>query len=155
MKIVAFLQNQWFRNPERAKFMLDKYQARDKDGGRERFLHDFLFFGCLTGRRLLATFGEDLCRQIIWEETSKEIGGKSSSAMPIDYTHINHVLEKHNPDLMILFGARAAKIVEFGTNNGKISHIICPHPAARGSEVVNCLKTAAKAVKDALQSGAV
>lgn len=50
MKVVAFLQCQWFRDPERAKKTLARYEAHGSHG-REAFLRDMLFLGCLTGKR--------------------------------------------------------------------------------------------------------
>ncbi len=70
MKVLGLLQNMWFKDPERAKKTLAFYYEKKGDGGRERFISDMLFFGCLTGRRLRQAFGEERCDEIIWEEVS-------------------------------------------------------------------------------------
>lgn len=81
-KIVAFLQNQWFRDPERMKRIREDVHWKDKP--RWHWNATWLFFGCLTGRRLLEALGEDLCSEIYWEEISPEIGGFAASAFPAD-----------------------------------------------------------------------
>lgn len=93
MKILAFLQNQWFKDPEGVKAMFAEHPER-----RERYIEAFLFMGCLTGRRLKSALGEELCNQIVWEEISPEIGGHASSKFPPDLAHI---IGKHKPDVVI------------------------------------------------------
>lgn len=133
MKIVAFLQNQWFNNPERVRqIFLRQPEAR------EFYIAAFLFMGCLTGRRLQKVFGEQLCEQIIWEEQSPQIGGKASSKFPADACHIRRVIAKHKPDIILAFGQSAKdallEIRREGSCHESIATwklIIGPHPAAR------------------------
>lgn len=120
MKIVAFLQNQWFKDPEWAKQMLQRYP-------RHRFLHCTLFMGCKTGQNLRIAFG-DLCEEIYWEEVSREIGGHSSSAFPPDLEHISAVLDQQRPDVVLAFGKIATKGVKACWQGRMIEY---PHPAAR------------------------
>src|SRR6266568_1090430 len=107
MKIVAFMQNQWFRNPHKAREIFDKHSNK-----REELIARFLFAGRgLSGRRLQAAFG-DLCDQIVWEESSTNFGGESSSLFPADMAHIKRVLEKHKPDIVLAFGKVASNALQ-------------------------------------------
>jgi hypothetical protein len=127
MKIVSFLQNQWFREPERVKQLYEKYPEQ-----RERMIASFLFMGCLTGQRLQRVFGEDLCRKITWEEASRNIGGRSSSQFPADINHIKTVLEKHKPIVVLAFGKIVSVPLAQLKEQGAPWHLItAPHPAAR------------------------
>lgn len=124
MRIVAFLQNQWFKDPEGVKAMFAEHPER-----RERYIEAFLFMGCLTGRRLKSVFGEDLCDGIIWEEASREVGGKSQSLFAADRQHMMAVIRKHNPTVILCFGKIAAEGVK--SLPIEIPVIYGPHPAAR------------------------
>lgn len=106
MKVVAFLQNQWFKDPERAKMILERYEKDERHGGngREMFLRDMLFLGCLTGKNLQKAFTWDVCADIIWEESSKNMGGNSASKFKADPEHMKAVIEKHHPDVIMVFG---------------------------------------------------
>ncbi len=128
MKIVAFLQNQWFRNPEGIKAMFAENPER-----RERYIEAFLFMGCLTGKRLQAVFGEELCGAIIWEEISPEIGGHASSKFPANPAHIRAVLEKHKPTVVLAFGKLASDALRSMEVDAAI--IYGPHPAARNGAI--------------------
>lgn len=124
MKILAFLQNQWFHNPEAIKA-----QFARRPEMRNALIGTYLFMGCLTGRRLAAALGDDLCDQIIWEECSPEIGGKSSAAFPADLKHIRHAITEHMPDLILAFGKLAGDALR--TLKPSQPVIYGPHPAAR------------------------
>ncbi len=133
MKIVAFLQNQWFKDPEGVKAMFAEHPEC-----RERYIEAFLFMGCLTGKRLRAVFGEELCNQIVWEEISPEIGGHSASKFPPDPAHIERVLRKHAPDVVLCFGKLATNGVLATLSNPELRDlphgfdlVHGPHPAAR------------------------
>lgn len=147
-KIVAFLQNQWFKQPDRIKAQIAEAPARHPHkfrshaDAREWFLSAYLFMGCVTGKRLRAAFGEELCNQITWEEQSPEIGGKASSAFPPDFEHIRGVLARHSPTHVIALGSLAAGALTKIHCDDKVSwKLICgPHPAARFPDIVARLK---------------
>jgi hypothetical protein len=101
---LAFLQNQWFKNPERVREMMDR-----KPESRQWFIKQFLFAGCLTGRRLISAFGQDLVDQIVWEEISPQIGSKSGSWFDPDPVHIAAMIQKFQPRVIICFGTLAAE----------------------------------------------
>lgn len=129
MKIVAFLQNQWFKDPERIKAMLS-----ENPGLRERYISAFLFMGCLTGKRLQSVFGEELCAAIIWEEASPKVGSHSRSLFAADRQHIMSVVHKHKPTVILSFGKIASEGVRsLPTVDAAI--IYGPHPAARNGAI--------------------
>lgn len=134
MKIVAFLQNQWFKDPEGIKAMMEGHPER-----RERYISAFLFMGCLTGKRLQSAFGEDLCDAIVWEEASPEVGGHSRSLFAADRQHMMSVIHKHKPTVILSFGKIASEGVKslpiFGEFDLNIAVIYGPHPAARNGAI--------------------
>jgi hypothetical protein len=127
MKILAFLQNQWFKRPEVVRDIYrrnpDKYEA---------LVARFLFMGCKTGRMLRTAFGVEMCDRIIWCEASPQIGGESSSVFPADPDHIQRLLVKHNPKVVIALGTIAANAIRnMPLLTLKFDIIIGPHPTAR------------------------
>ena len=141
MKIVAFLQCQWFKNPARMRHIYELHGNTPEL--RAELNATFLFFGCLSGKRLKASFG-DLCDSIIWEESTKEIGGESSFKPLPDPAHIIAVLDYFKPDLIITFGKVAHHAV---ANLTAIPIISAPHPAARHSTICAELTVAAARVR--------
>lgn len=133
MKILAFMQNQWFKDPEKVRAIYAKHPEMRND-----LIARFLFMGCLSGRRLRAALGEQLCDQIVWEEASPEIGGNAASKFPADTNHIAGAIIKHKPDVVFAFGAIASNGVlaawpEIAAHPTPIVFelITGPHPAAR------------------------
>ena len=143
MKTLAFLQNMWVRDPGRVKHTI----AQDGEGFRRRFLTYALFAGCLTGRRLKAAFG-DLCDDIVWEEVSCEIGGKSSSVFPPDYAHITQRMAEEKPDVLLAFGKIACDALVFVAAPRPVPVISGPHPAARHSTVAAELSEMANKLRE-------
>ncbi len=156
MKTVAFLQNQWFKNPERIARM---YEGNTLD---QRCRRDqmFLFYRCLTGRRLRHAFGEEVClgRDIVWANASPKIGGKSSAKFPADPEHMLSILEYFNPKIVITFGAIAQdgwkevcrqSVFELYE---PLNHLHGPHPAARHSAVISELRSIADQWKKLVQA---
>lgn len=123
VKIVAFLQNQWFKDPERVRAMIARHPEM-----RNQLLTRFLFAGCPTGKKLGRAFG-DLCGRIVWENASPLIGGQASSKFPADLDHIRGVLEAERPDVVLAFGAIAQGGVA-ACWRGRVLNL--PHPTARG-----------------------
>jgi hypothetical protein len=148
MKVVAFLQNMWFKDPAR----MERQLATTFKGDREKFIRTWLFWSCLTGKRLRQAFGEELCDEIVWEEASPKMGGHSSSAFPADPIHIGGVIRRHNPDVVMAFGKIAVSgVVSLVQNLGALEPgwtlIAGPHPAARGNEVLGQLATMANQLR--------
>lgn len=144
MTVVAFLQNMWFKDPEGAKRVFTDHPDR-----REYLISAFLFMGCLTGRRLRAAFGEDTCERIVWEECSREIGGRSSSAFPADMNHIRAVIRKHSPDIVLAFGRIAVDAVNQLRPLPKCI-LTGPHPAARSPKTTEQLEWMAEQLRGLL-----
>lgn len=128
MVILAFLQNQWFNDPEGVKEMMREHPER-----RQRYIEAFLFMGCLTGRRLRSAFGEELCDAITWEEISPEIGSKSSSKFPPDPVHIKNVIDQFQPTVIVAFGSLAQEGIKYhlATHRFVGRVLYGPHPADR------------------------
>lgn len=137
IKILAVMQNQWFKDPDRIRAILDHGLKRGLK--RHDFIMRTLFMGCKSGRVLKSVFGETLCRRIIWEEASPNIGGHASSAFPADPSHLNAVLEEINPDIVLAFGRIASDALTLLVPKHML--IIGPHPTARGSDTLSRLNT--------------
>lgn len=154
MKIVAILQNQWFKDPVRVKRIIEEAE-KDHPNAREFYIKTFLFWGCLTGRRLRKILGEEYCEEIVWEECSRQIGGCASSRFPADIEHIKQVIAKHKPRIVIAFGQLAKDaLMQLYYNNTDESGaqdyvlLIAPHPAARQGDVIQQLRTLRKLLDD-------
>lgn len=152
MKILAFLQNQWF---PASKHKIIKY-AYSKHGDTPEDRADlnarYLFFGCLTGKRLRAAFG-DLCDDIIWENASPEIGSESCAKFPPDPQHIAKVILHFRPQVVLTFGSVASqgvlaslKMICPNSEPVRFKVIGCPHPAARHATALNELRTVAEEI---------
>lgn len=140
MKILAFLQCQWFKNPDAVRAIYAKH-ATDLDR-RAKLNARFLFRESLTGKRLRYAFG-DLCREVVWEEVSTEIGGGSSAVFPANAGHMCSVLNHHRPSIVMTFGKIAADAMRRIDCDGldRPYKVICgPHPAARCESVVDDLR---------------
>lgn len=146
MVVVAFLQCQWARNPDKMRVI---YRGASLER-RARLNRAFLFYSCITGRRLTTAFGEDLCDEIIWEETTTEIGGESSFKPLPDPAHIRSVLSHFKPDIILTFGRVAFDAVSPLVN---MPVIAAPHPAARHASVGSELRAAAERLRHLLKSG--
>ncbi len=140
MTILCFLQNLWLKNPERWKEYIDRNEARRP----EIIAHLLLAYGCLTGRRIKACFG-DLLPHMIFEEASREIAGDPRTVCPPDLEHIRACLEKYKPKVVLTFGKVAAAAVAPLCKN--IYIVACPHPAARQKDAVAKLQAAAVQIR--------
>lgn len=129
MKILAVLQNQWFKDPEAWRRSIERHPHM-----RRRMIAFALFRGCLTGRRLKAVFGEDLCHDIVWEEASPHIGGHASSAFPADIPHLKAMLTEIEPNVVLAFGRIASDALTQIVQEQPL--LVGPHPAARGAETL-------------------
>lgn len=146
MKTLAFLQCQWFKDPERVR---DMYRRNPGADFRRRFIARTLFAGCLTGARIEAVFA-DHCQRITFEETSKDIGDKASACFPPDLDHMRDVIDDVRPAIIIAFGAVARRALEAIRPSG-VSIILAPHPAARGPETMADLRAARLALDKLLE----
>lgn len=152
MKIIAFLQNQWVRNPDRVRKTYELHPEQ-----RNRIIGLLLFMNyprcCLTGRRLRVVFGEELCNSIVWEESSEQVGGKSSDCFAADPAHIRRAVAKHQPDIILHFGRIASEGLARALPdiNQTVLLIPGPHPAARHGTVVDELMEMAAKLRTSIK----
>lgn len=139
MKILAILQNQWFKEPEKIR----KLYARRPDD-RNWLIKQFLFMGCRSGARILKAFGDDWIAVMTFEEASPMIHGSPNTPVKPDGAHVRAALEIHTPDIVLLFGKVAQEAYRLahhtpggGVRTDHIRVISGPHPAARHSTVQN------------------
>jgi hypothetical protein len=59
VKVLAFLQNQWFHDPDHVRGILERHPQ-----ARRRIIHYSLFAGCATGRMLKTALGEEWCKKM-------------------------------------------------------------------------------------------
>jgi hypothetical protein len=146
VKVLAFLQNQWFKDPEGVKAMLDRQrpvsqftQEQMREAVRRRFIAYALFAGCLTGRRLKSALGEKWCKAIVWEEANRVIAGDAKTFYPPEVEHVLARVKTEAPDIVILFGKSNHALVPdiAGVFAGLV--LTAPHPAARGGDVLDGL----------------
>ncbi len=134
MKIVAFLQNQWWRDPEGVKKRIANHATPEEF---RRRLIVWGLQGCKTGRvlekRLASVIGPISFKKIHWENSSREIGGKSASSFPANIEHMEKVINKQLPDVILVFGKIAQQGLNLLTVAPHIAILEAVHPASRGS----------------------
>lgn len=123
MTILAVLQNQWFKDPERVRAY---FQRRPQY--RRAFSTRALFAGCYTGKVLVEWFKPHI-GQIVWENASLEVGGVSSSVFKADIPHLRAILAELDPGLVLAFGKVAGDALTPLVDPQKL--VKAPHPAAR------------------------
>lgn len=155
MKIVAFLQNQWFNDPEGVKAMLARHDHEPivRERVRRCLIHYELFAGCVTGRRLEKAFG-DLTGKIVWEEGSRVISGNARDFHPPDRVHIAEVIKTQQPRVILSFGKSNHPIIEELSHESRsVDRVLyLPHPAARQATVPRVLAEAAEELRSWEQS---
>lgn len=127
--ILAFMQNQWFKDAETVKTIFEKYPDM-----RQNLVSRFLFAGCRSGKVLEANLGRDLCNKIIWEECSKEIGSEASSVFPADLVHMEEIFSKFKTQLkaVVCFGSVAkAGWDKLNVDKNDVHYFYAPHPTNR------------------------
>lgn len=139
MKILAFLQNQWFipEQVETVRAIYARARARDDNGTHARTLNRFfLFRSCHTGKVLRAVFGEEV-KGWHWENASPLIGDAPDALYPAEPEHMLRTIDAVKPGAILVFGA----IARAGMEKISVSHyidythslVVGPHPASRGT----------------------
>ena len=156
---LMLMQNQWFRRvgPDtderqiRRKAILDKslkWSPDPKNLEREWHVKQYLFMGCLTGKRLRRAFPEASLfdDNVVFEEVSTRYGWEASFNPGVDTEHVRNVLRKHRPSTIVVFGQVArrvyferaglfkAALIQAGchvVNGTGVRWILAPHPAGR------------------------
>lgn len=139
-RVVAFLHCQWFK-PKSIESIKRMYARNgDTPEKRARLNSILLFYKSVSGRRLKAVFGEDLCHHITWEEITKEVGDHPSFSPPADVKHVKAVLKFFKPEVVITFGRPAETAIKALHLDVPVIH--APHPAARSYTTLNDLHVA-------------
>lgn len=146
-KVLAVLQNQWFRDPEKVKAIIARTPA-----ARRKIITYSLFAGCRTGRVLRDVFGVERCRSIVWEEASPEIGGHASSVFPADTAHLRAVLDCVRPSIVLAFGKIACDALSRMVDGHDL--VVGPHPVARGADTLPRLRIMASCLENMLKARA-
>lgn len=159
--ILAFMQNMWLCDP--AKTHADIEKLRTEKGHeyaekyRRKLISYALFAGCKSGKVLHRAFGESFCTKIIWEESTREIGGFAASSFPADIAHMRACLDEFKPDVVLTFGKipydGVQDVLLAGWEVTKPMGIYrAPHPAARYIGVENEIRATAESVKRYLET---
>lgn len=104
MKIIAFLQNPWFK-PGVNQRVIDRYN-NDKRYRR------IILSGSVTGIRLEKAFGRDLFDLISWYNSSLQTGTTSNFRGKPDPVYMHKVILEENPDMILIFGKIAEQGIE-------------------------------------------
>lgn len=123
MKIVAFMQNPWFRL-DTPKEAIDRYRT-------DQEFHRRLLGETMSGNRLRIAFGEHWFKEIWWDNANPKHSDVASGMMDPDIAHIERVIKEQEPNLIITFGAQAKKGVERSVAAISIKCMHCLHPNAR------------------------
>lgn len=154
--ILAVMQNMWLRDPARYHASLARREAEhgkaEAEVLRRHYIASFLFMGCMTGRRLKQTFGEDLVGQILWEESTRAVADNPRQTFKPDHEHLRAIIEAEQPRVIITFGGIAYLAVAMVMSEHGIRKALirCPHPAARQATVMDDLRKAAAALNELL-----
>lgn len=129
-KVVAFLQNPWFK-PDTPNHVILKY--REDADYRRRVLAL-----SMSGRRLESAFG-NFFSDIHWDNANPLHGNTPGHVSPPDAQHVAQVLRDLQPEAVICFGKQALAgferaQLEFGLlyHLPEIPYHCFPHPNARG-----------------------
>lgn len=123
-RVVIFLQNQWFPEPER-------WRNRMLSAGRHRYLEASLFHSCKTGQVLRRCGFPCFKDDVLYENVSLEISGKPTHVCKPDIEHVLSTIEFHAPELVIALGAVAEEGVVEIHRSRATPCLFGPHPAAR------------------------
>jgi hypothetical protein len=116
MKILAFLQSPSDATfPDTEKHLLDKY--RDDQAYHRKMLRQ-----SMTGNRLYQSFGP-LFDEIHWDNVAP--------IKEVDHEHINDMIVKMEPDLILTFGNDARDALADSIGAIRIKVMECHHPNAR------------------------
>lgn len=138
--VLAVMQNQWVRDPDHLRRILDRHDA----AFRRQMIARLLFMGCVSGKRLKAAFGSEIINKIVWEEASPVITGSPREAPPADVDHLARVIEELKPDLVLTFGriatngvltALGRRLCEREERSG-FPILSAPHPASRNPDAL-------------------
>ena len=133
MKILAFLQNAWFKPGTDPRHIQLYHDNED--------FHRRVLVMSATGRALRKAFGLQLYQEIVWDNASREHGEQRDAVFQPDIHHMARRVAEVKPDVVLLFGrqaetgwddmAKKTNLYSFPDYNVKVFR--APHPTARGS----------------------
>lgn len=123
MKIVAFLQNPWFKEGTDPA-IANRYVT-------DQVFHRKILARTMSGHRLLTAFGQEDFNSIWWDNVAPLAADYASGITPPDPKHIDRVLSSQAPELILTFGLLAKDAINRspGSVRKKVMH--CHHPNAR------------------------
>lgn len=131
MRILAFLQNPWFR-PGTSERHIKMY--RDDPRFHRKVLELYN-----TGKALRRAFG-DAYDGIVWDNANPLHGETRDAVLRPDFLHMARRIAEVSPKLVLLFGRQAQtgwdQITAMNTLRGVVQRVMvlrAPHPMARGS----------------------
>ena len=134
MKVIAFLQNQWWKDPDRVRQIIE--MSREPEKCRQRMLV-YGLMQCKTGmvlmRKIKRVIGGDIFNEIHWENSSRDFGSKSNCKFPPDIEHMQKVINEQDPDVILCFGAIAKEGLDQCTLLSDTDVLYAVHPASRGN----------------------
>ena len=126
MKIVAFLQNPWFREGTP-----DNVIQRYRDDQR---FHRKILLLSMSGKRLHKAFG-DLYNEIHWDNTNWRAVHHAAGKLYPDFKHMANVVSNQEPDMIIAVGNQAwdscIALLKTGVFRKPCVIVRCHHPNAR------------------------
>src|SRR5438067_416503 len=96
MKILAFLQNPWFRASTDPRHIAMYREDQN--------FHRRVLLMSATGRALYRAFGPELYAQIHWDNANPHHGGERGAQFPPDVWHMLTIVVSVRPDVILLFG---------------------------------------------------
>ena len=115
------MQNPWFREGTPPEWV-----TRYRD---DQIFHRRVLGNSMSGKRLRQAFGE-LYEEIHWDNSNWRAVDKASGLMLPDYEHIENVIGREHPNLIVCFGKVAWEAVRRFDPPAPTWE--CHHPNARG-----------------------
>lgn len=143
MKVVAFLQNCWFKEGT-PSYITNKY-LEDSDYRRR------ILALSTTGRRLSQAFGQHF-RDIHWDNASDKVGNYSAAKFAADPVHMQRVIDSVHPEAIVTFGAIAKEGIDVVVSQWcqcpwPVQFYAAPHPVAFGLTQAQLNEFAEKIIK--------
>lgn len=121
--IIAFMQNPWFE-PGTPRDHVHKYRT-------DQEFHQKILAETMSGRRLRDAFGPTMFKSMWWDNVAPEAAEEASGVTPVDQDHVNEVITKVKPDLVVTFGNIATEAVRKTLSGENLPVLECHHPNAR------------------------
>lgn len=121
--ILAFMQNPWFPVGT-ARTHIDRYLT-------DQEFHRRVLAGSMSGGRLKDAFGPDMFNRIWWDNVAPEAATFAAGQMEIDFDHVERVIERVKPDLILTFGNLAERAIVSSIQAADMLYMPCHHPNAR------------------------